>query len=121
MTKLSILQMYSEFVRARPFRISCWIVMAVVIAFCIGQTFDYAFNCRPFAYRWNPTIPGGSCSSVPAEEIAGAVVNMILDIIVILLPQPVIWRLKMDSRKKLLVSLVFSFGIMYVDQAISHS
>lgn len=112
MTKLSILQMYNEFIPTQRFHIHCWIVMGMVVAFCIGQTFDYAFNCRPFAFRWNSSLADGSCSSVAAEEVGGAIVNMVLDVAVILLPQPVIWNLKMKPRSKLLVSFIFSFGIV---------
>ena len=74
----------------------------------------YSLDCRPFAYRWNKEIDGGHCGNIPAEETSSAVVNMIIDLVIMVLPTPVIWKLQMPLRKKVSISAIFSLGFMLV-------
>lgn len=44
--------------------------------------------------------------------IISAVVNVVSDIVIIVLPIKTIWRLQLSSRKRLSISFVFSLGIL---------
>ncbi|KAM0169378.1 hypothetical protein ACHAPF_010065 [Botrytis cinerea] len=44
-------------------------------------------------------------------EISSASINMIFDLIVVFLPMPTLWRLKMAVRKKLFVSFILGLGL----------
>lgn len=44
--------------------------------------------------------------------LASAAMNVIIDLIILFLPQRVIWNLKMSFQKKLGVSVVFSLGVL---------
>lgn len=44
--------------------------------------------------------------------LASASMNVVIDVIILLLPQRVIWNLNMSFEKKLGVSIVFSLGIL---------
>lgn len=45
-------------------------------------------------------------------SLASACVNMIIDIIILFLPQKVIWSLHMSNARKVGISAVFSLGVL---------
>lgn len=44
--------------------------------------------------------------------MAGAAINVVLDLVILVIPQRIIWRLKMKKAKKIGVSLIFLIGIL---------
>lgn len=68
--------------------------------------------CRPFEKNWNPTLDYGHCGSIVAEQEASAAVNLALDLIIVILPNAVLWKLRMPLRRKLGISVPLSLGIL---------
>ncbi|KAI1125483.1 hypothetical protein F5Y10DRAFT_246884 [Nemania abortiva] len=68
-------------------------------------------QCIPHRLIWDKTV-SGHCIQEKLYDVITASINLILDLIVLILPQRVIWRLKMSSRKKLRVSAVFAVGLL---------
>ncbi|KAL3253514.1 hypothetical protein ABHI18_009457 [Aspergillus niger] len=54
----------------------------------------------------------GSCGDAVTAELAAAVINMVLDIIAVLLPIPIIWKLQMATEKKVAVTATFGLGLV---------
>ncbi|KAL1981058.1 hypothetical protein VTN96DRAFT_3123 [Rasamsonia emersonii] len=67
--------------------------------------------CTPFQYLWDKTIPG-TCINLPAAWLSVSIINMILDLIIIALPMPMLWNLRMPVSKKIAVSGIFSLGFI---------
>ncbi|KAF3909220.1 hypothetical protein ABW20_dc0103215 [Dactylellina cionopaga] len=67
------------------------------------------FQCTPIAY-WNDPI-GAQCIDRSASFIAGGILIIITDVMVLLLPVPVIWKLKLPIRSRLGVIGIFSLGL----------
>lgn len=67
--------------------------------------------CIPHRAIWEITIPA-RCINSKAIVLAGAIINLISDVIILLLPQKTIWSLNMPTRKKSGVSIIFAFGIL---------
>ena len=85
--------------------------MSLCVAIGVGTVLDVALDCRPFAYNWDKTIPGGTCVDFLAGWLVPCIVNLVTDIIVAILPLPIIWSLQMRPLRKITVSLIFSMGI----------
>lgn len=68
------------------------------------------FQCTPVHYYWNRTIPGGHCVNDIAFYIALAATNTFTDIVLLALPLPTVWSLKINKGKKLALSGVFVLG-----------
>lgn len=70
------------------------------------------FQCLPVAYFWNKTIPGGRC--LPNALITIGLTNGVLsfagDLFILAMPIPMIWKLKMNNRRKLALSGMFALG-----------
>lgn len=49
----------------------------------------------------------GRCNNINAQSWASAAFNIILDVIVVGLPMPMLWSMNLNTRKKVLVMLMF--------------
>ena len=85
--------------------------MTLVTCYGIGFILRTFLICRPLSKNWDPATPG-VCGDVEASSIAGGITNLALDTLVILLPIPLVWRLQMAIRKKLIVTGIFSLGAL---------
>ncbi|KAM7212109.1 hypothetical protein V8F06_012509 [Rhypophila decipiens] len=108
--KISALLLYG-----RLFRISSrfvkvlWATGAIVTAWWIIVTiYPWSF-CSPIAKAWDPLLPG-TCKESTPWYYASAFINAFLDLVVLLLPMPVIWRLQMKARRKIAVAGVLLIG-----------
>ena len=84
--------------------------MALVIAYWFSTIIRMFFLCRPLAYIWNKTIANGSCVNLPAVYLSVSIINLLLDVMVIILPMPMLWKLQMPASKELVISGVFGIG-----------
>lgn len=109
-TRLSALTLY-----ARLFRVSrrmihiLWTVGVIVFLWWIASEIIPWFACHPVAKTLDPMIPG-TCAKRIAYYHAVGLVNPLLDVTVLLLPMPIVWKLNMSLKKKLLASVVFILG-----------
>ncbi|KAL4899952.1 hypothetical protein BDW74DRAFT_183267 [Aspergillus multicolor] len=96
LVKLCLLSLYIQIFKSElVFRILAYIVAAL----------------SPFAYNWDQTIEDGHCGDNPKFQLSTAVVNMILDFFIVILPLPVLWGLQMARKRKIMLSEVFSLGL----------
>lgn len=111
-TKISILCLYLKiFPVAWVVRIS-WSTMVVIVAWAIATILAGVLVCRPFAYNWDQTIPGGSCGNQVTSFTATGVINLLTDVAVLLTPMPLLYRLQMATYKKVTLIAVFGLGIV---------
>ncbi|KAG9231664.1 hypothetical protein BJ875DRAFT_516487 [Amylocarpus encephaloides] len=70
-------------------------------------------SCTPYEYIWNKLI-AGSCARVDTTDtnLSASVFNFISDLLVLLIPQHVIWKLHMSTKKKVGVSVIFMIGVL---------
>lgn len=83
----------------------------VVFLYWVASIPSLLFTCRPIAYNWDPSIDG-TCGNLKALEISSGVFNMLVDVWVVFLPLPVIWKLQMSRQKKWAVTASFALGLM---------
>ena len=113
--KLSILDLYLKIFRNQTaFRISCYILMAIVVAFGIVDILLVMLICTPVSYNWDPTVMNGKCGNKIAGYISFHSTNFILDIALAILPMPILWGLQMPTKKKIELSFMFALGTLYV-------
>ena len=67
------------------------------------------FGCHPVHAFWDPEA--GHCVPFKNHASAYAAVNILTDIIVWILPLPMIWRLNLRGVQKLLISSIFALGL----------
>ena len=67
--------------------------------------------CRPLKLFWDPTAKG-HCGNLNAMSAVAGATNMVTDLMVMLLPVPIIWRLQMANLQKVGITIIFSFGFL---------
>lgn len=67
------------------------------------------FECQPVKKYWQPWLPG-KCLNQEAIWEGIAVPNLVIDLIILLLPIPKLWKLRMNIKKKILITVVFVLG-----------
>lgn len=89
----------------------------IVIAFqCIwGLLCIILLNmqCRPHEAIWKFYLPS-KCYDLPKVMLTSASCQVITDIVMVFLPQKMIWGLHLNWQKKLGVSIIFGVGVVYV-------
>jgi hypothetical protein len=90
---------------------TCHVTIALNIVFYIICTFIEIFACSPRKKQWNPTLPG-KCIDVGVLNIVSATLKFTIDMIILVLPQKVIWGLHMSAQKKVGVAILFAMGIL---------
>ncbi|KAK8091637.1 hypothetical protein PG997_001998 [Apiospora hydei] len=91
-----------------------WISVALLVGnFLFNSAAIVVINlsCTPHAKAWDQLLPG-SCFDGRGLYVASAVVNFVIDLVILVLPQRVIWGLKMSVQKRLGVSAVFVVGLI---------
>lgn len=109
--KLAILALYNRIFTTAKFRKWSYGVMALVICYCVSFFCVYMTNCVPIDYMWNPT-PGGYCRDGQVSDYSTLAINMFLDLAILVLPMPTLWNLKLPAKKKAVVTIMFSFGLL---------
>ncbi|KXS98298.1 hypothetical protein AC578_6831 [Pseudocercospora eumusae] len=112
--KIAILLTYLRFFSDVKFRKWVFVVIGLNVISLIGFIFALLFQCTPIPYawlRWDGTHKG---TCVEFDHIAwpAAAINILLDLIVIGLPFPQLWKMKMNKRKKLQVMVMFGTGLI---------
>ncbi|RAH58923.1 hypothetical protein BO85DRAFT_511357 [Aspergillus piperis CBS 112811] len=97
--RLAILDFYIQTFTVFKFRIAAYTLATIVVLFFIGSLTTTLRLCRPIAFNWDTTL-NGSCGNEATAELAAAAFNMVLDIVIVLLPLPVTWKLQMTTQKK---------------------
>jgi hypothetical protein len=83
--------------------------METLVGWGIECFFGTVFMCIPIEYNWDHTVKG-HCIDYGVATIANGVINIVLDVVMLIYPLPMVWKLQMSRRNKILVSLTFAAG-----------
>ena len=98
-------------IRARPFLL--WIIdgfLVLNVMFYVALFLFQFLACRPLAHAWNPLVIGTCVEDKLVVHIISASINTASDLIIVILPQPVIWRLELSKGRRWGLSAVFLLG-----------
>ncbi|KAI0020261.1 hypothetical protein F4780DRAFT_770758 [Xylariomycetidae sp. FL0641] len=92
---------------------TCWALVFVNAAYYFAGLMMGIFACVPREYIWNKSLPGGGhCMNSKVTDLSSAILNVVLDVAILLLPQRVIWKLAMPFHTKIGLSVIFAIGIL---------
>ncbi|KAI1738411.1 hypothetical protein F4680DRAFT_450163 [Xylaria scruposa] len=90
----------------------CHILLWTNVVFYAVILISANLSCMPFARLWDKTVPGNcSANNNKAYGVAKASYNFISDFLIFLLPQRIIWRLHLKTKKKIRIAFIFAIGI----------
>ena len=112
--RMSVLLFYHRiFGKDNRFRIALWITMAILVAWYIAITALAVFQCSPVQKQFDYTIPG-HCLSFYGTFIGVTAPNFFIDVVLLLLPVPMLWKLKIKKTKKFALTANFLLGYWLV-------
>lgn len=117
LTKLAILMQYKRVFQTPRFQFWNWIFIAIIIGYTVSTVVACIFVCMPVQKFWKPQLEG-HCINTFASWFANAILNIITDLMIIILPMPVVRGLQLKPRQKFLLMGVFAFGVVYVSFAV---
>ena len=108
--KMSILLLYLRIFHIdKVFRYCTWIVMFITFGYLFSNIWTQIFTCQPIDKFWRPETPGHCIDSIVAFYVFGPL-NFITDLLIFVLPMPMVWRLQLSLKEKIGVSTIFLFG-----------
>jgi hypothetical protein len=112
--KLSVLFLYVRIFTIKIFRTLSYSLMALTIAYCVSFLVVFLTTCTPdISQLWNPT-PNGHCRDLNIGQLGSVSTNPAHDVIILILPIHFLWKLQMGLLNKIIVTIVFSFSLLYV-------
>ncbi|KAG0648755.1 hypothetical protein D0Z07_4764 [Hyphodiscus hymeniophilus] len=118
LTKASILLLYLRIFVQRYFRIMCYILLAIILSYMVAAFLAAVFQCTPIPRAWNKAIPG-TCISLPENWYANAGFSIATDVLILLLPMPILYKSHMPVNQK--AALMFCRGHQYYSYADAES
>lgn len=100
------------------FRWICYSMLGVNAVYYTVAILVSSFSCFPHEKIWNRLIPG-SCIDSKIVLICSASINVVSDFLILLLPQKIIWHLRISVRKRIGISFFFTTGIQYACPSLS--
>lgn len=112
-TKYAILMLYYRLFPGPVFKRVCVGMAVLITAYSIAAIFTNVFQCTPVESQWNGSVPD-HCVNVNQELLFVATMNVISDAGILLMPIPLIWRLKTDTHRKIQLTFVMLLGSFVV-------
>jgi hypothetical protein len=100
--------------RKLTFWASHFLIWANII-FSLITVISLNIACTPYEYNWNKLIPG-NCNRIDTGiiNLSVSLFNLVTDILIFLVPQGTIWKLKMSRQRKIGISVIFALGLLCI-------
>ncbi|GKT46701.1 satratoxin biosynthesis SC1 cluster protein 4 [Colletotrichum spaethianum] len=106
--KIGITLMLQRVFFVRTFKIAARITTGLCVCWMLFTILIGIFICQPVAMNWNPATPGGKCGDQNAAFAAVGYFDLATDLIILILPVPMVYKLHLRWPYK--VALYFIFG-----------
>ncbi|KAL2256440.1 hypothetical protein VTK26DRAFT_1648 [Humicola hyalothermophila] len=91
-------------------RLVVWVAIVAIVAGHLGCSLTLILACNPVDKSWNPTKPG-TCLPPGPSFTAYAIVTIVSDVVVAVIPIPVLIKLKVNTGKKVGLIVIFLLGL----------
>jgi hypothetical protein len=110
-TKLSIVYFYRRIFRGSKFSILTGILLAFIVVWATAFFFAGLLICVPIEAFWTHA-PGARCFMPIPLFYTGAISNSIMDVVILAIPVPLVWKLNLPRKQKISVSCIFLLGAL---------
>jgi hypothetical protein len=108
--KLSLLFFYRRLNPARWWQRCVLATMVFTTSYSIAIFCAMIFNCHPIAKNWDVTITDGYCHERGPLYISIAALQILTDVVLIVMPIPMLWGLQMPATTKCGLGVMFAIG-----------
>ena len=86
------------------------VMMVIVIALAVGTELAFLLKCTSLKSIWNHTMEGSHCVNLDLVFKLTASLAICIDVAILVIPTPTVWKLKMNTRRKAALSGIFFVG-----------
>lgn len=104
--KLVIICLYLRIFTVKLYRYGAYCCAGIIIVFNVVFFIMTLTDCTPLAYKWDKSIPGRCLDIIEVYRYV-SLPNLFTDIMILVLPLPVIWPLQIGRMQK--IGLTFTF------------
>jgi hypothetical protein len=112
-TKVSLLTFYLQLSPQKLWKIAIWTALVCVGLASTIITVMLYLHCKPPAKAYNPSLEG-ECLNPATLYIATAASNIITDVLIFVLPIPMVLQLRMKTAHKIGALVIFGIGSVTV-------
>ncbi|KAF4340907.1 integral membrane protein [Fusarium beomiforme] len=116
--KMTFLLLYYKLVNQSRWRSAYLGTIIVVVLWNVCQILLFFLQCAPLEAIWNRDLKMRCIANRLQLAYVCAGINILTDIVVAILPLPVIWKLNLRLSQKLALSAVFGLGCFTITLAI---
>lgn len=110
LVKFSLLLLYARIFPSRRFRTVLYVFGGIIFCEYWAQTLVAIFQCTPLAATWTPTIENAKCLKFNEAAMFFTSFDGLTDVLLCLLPVPLLLKLELASAKKLQLLAIFLTG-----------
>ncbi|KAF5539722.1 integral membrane protein PTH11 [Fusarium napiforme] len=109
-SKMALALFYRRLSPQRWWKWSVYSVFFLVAGYNLAILLVVLFGCTPFKKSWDLTILEGSCVDRGAVYVCTAALGILSDLILLIMPLPMILQLQMPRRQKVGLVVLFVIG-----------
>ncbi|CAG8956368.1 hypothetical protein HYFRA_00003750 [Hymenoscyphus fraxineus] len=116
-TKISMLLLYRRIFRGKIFDYVTYTLIILVSVWTVAFFFANMFECVPISESWKnaPGLGGNPhCIDAIPMYLSQVYSDVILDAMILVVPIPLIWKLRLPTKQKIAVSSIFLIGILSI-------
>jgi hypothetical protein len=95
----------------RPFRIAAYTTTALAVVWAVATVIMILAICQPLPRFWNYELPG-KCGDLVTTLIAFGALDVALDVVILILPIPMVYQLQMPFANKIGLAAIFAMGLL---------
>ncbi|KAK7756160.1 hypothetical protein SLS62_001752 [Diatrype stigma] len=107
--KISILLLYLRIFVTNRIHMLSWGGIIFLSCMCIANTLVAMFACTPVRGFFDSSVPAMCIDDVKFYWCT-AILNVVTDLYILILPIPVVWKLQTTLKRKIAISLIFTIG-----------
>lgn len=111
LAKTSMLVLYLRLSPHRWFRWTCYVSLAIITCYSVTAALVESLACRPLRGIIDESMDAECYDSYPAY-IALSSLNIVMDVVILLLPIPLVLQMQLPTRQKISLILLFATGIL---------
>ncbi|KAL8819759.1 MAG: hypothetical protein Q9223_001887, partial [Gallowayella weberi] len=107
--KASMLFLLDRIFPGKKFRRILTAIGVFIMAYSITQAVCAVFECTPVRRAWSPEVEG-TCINIDDVFLVCSALNIATDFLILCLPMPKLWRLKISTVQKVQLTAIFATG-----------
>ena len=121
--KLSVLLFYRRIFLGRLFKMYSLLMCIFIFLWSFSFFFATAFQCGTHISAWWTSVStiNRYCDKTATLELAFGITDVITDVMVLVIPLPIVWKLHMSVSQKTALSGVFLLGWLQVSQTPNYT